>query len=209
MKKTLLSGSLVAILGITACTDHEIIPPPVPLVDIECLCEGSIETLTGDSTFTYDDTCTYSSTKTISTTTLSDAQYQTQMLNSGMNQGFEIEMRNLYWTDEGSNQPTSTDWQAFFNNAVTNSPNYSTNPVDDGVVIRWTDQNNKVWVSDTTIDCISNFTYNLFTYDSDTTGEYMEFDAVFNCRMINSDYGVIDSARCLTNAHMKSAFRLD
>jgi hypothetical protein len=209
MKQTLLSGSLIAVIAMASCTDHEIIPPPVPLVSLDCLCEGSIETMTGDSSLTYNDTCTYSSTKTISTTTLSDAQYQTQALNSGMNQGFELEMRNLYWTDDGSNRPTSTDWQAFFNNSVTSSPDYSTNPVDDGIVVRWTDPNGNVWVSDTTLDCVSNFTYNLFTYDADTTGEYMQFDAVFNCRMINSDYGVIDSARCLQNAHMKSAFRLD
>lgn len=209
MKKTIISGSLVAIVAMFSCTDHEVIPPPVPLVDIDCLCEGTITGMAGDSSLTYDDTCTYSSTKTISSTTLSDAQYQTQVLGPGMSPGFEIEMRNLMWSDDGSNNPSSTDWQAFFNNSVTNSPEYSTNTNDNGVVIRWTDPNGKLWVSDTTLGCISNFTYNLFTYDSDTTGEYMEFDAVFNCRMINSDYGVVDSARCLTNAHMKSAFRLD
>lgn len=209
MKKTILSGSLVALVAMFSCTDHEIIPPPVPLVDIDCLCEGTIETMTGDSTFTYDDTCTYSSTKTISSTSLSDAQYQTQILGPGMSLGYEIEMRNLYWSDDGSNNPTSTDWQAFFNNAVTNPPAYSTDPVDDGVVIRWTDPNGIVWESDTTLGCVSNFTYNLFQYDSDTTGEYMEFDAVFNCRMHNETYFGFDSARCLTNAHIKSAFRLD
>ena len=210
MKNTIISGGIAAIFVMFSCTDHQIIPPPVPMVDLGCLCEGSIETATGDTSFTYDDTCKFSSTKTISSTSLSEAQYQTQILNGAMNQGFEVEMRSLYWTDNGSNNPTSDDWQAFFENLEVNSPQFHphTDGSGDGVVIRWTDPNGKIWVSDTTMDCITDFNYNLFTYDEDTTGEYMEFDAVFNVRMINSDYGVVDSARCLSNGHIKSAFRL-
>lgn len=212
MKKTFISGAVAAIFVMFSCTDHEVIPPPVPLVDLGCLCEGTIETMTGDSSFTYDDTCTFSSTKTISTTVQSDAQYQTQIQNGALNQGFEIEMGSIRWTDDGSNNPTSADWQAYFDATVGVNTEFAphTNGTGDGAVVRWTDPNGKVWVSDTTVDCaFSDFKFNLFTYDKDTTGEYMEFDAVFNVRVINSDYGTIDSARCITNAHVKSAFRLD
>jgi hypothetical protein len=207
MKKTLYTGLAAGLLFMISCTDHEVIPPPVPLVDLDCLCEGTIQTMTGDSSFTYDDTCTYSSTKTINTISNSEAQYQTQMMNAGMNQGWEVEMRSLYWNDDGTNNPTSTDWQAYFNGNM--NPVYAPTANEDGVLLRWTDPNGKVWVSDTGQVCISNFTYNLFTYDKDTTGEYMKFDAVFNGRVLNSDYGTVDSARCVSNVHIKSAFRLD
>lgn len=213
MKKTLISGGIAAVVMMVAsCTDHEVIPPPVPLVDLGCLCEGTIQTATGDTTFMYDDSCTFSSTKTISTVTLSNAEYQTQIRNASLTRGMEIQMGSIRWTDDGSNNPTSADWQAYFDNAVTNSPGFypSANGAGDGIILKWTDPNGKIWTSDTTSGCtITNFTYNLFTYDKDTTGEYMEFDAVFNVRMLNSDYGVTDSARCLTNGHIKSAFRLD
>ena len=206
MKKTLIYGALSGVLFMASCTDHEVIPPPVPLVDLDCLCEGTLDGFGGtDTSFTYDDTCKYSSTKTISTISLSNAEYQTQILNLAMNQGVELEMRSVYWTDDGTNNPTSADWQAYFEGNLL--PVYSENQNADGVIVRWTDPNGKIWVSDTGSVCIKNFTYNLFTYDTDTTGEYMKFDAVFNCRMLNSDYGVIDSARCLTNGHIKSAFR--
>ena len=207
MKKTLYTGLAAGLLVFASCTDHEVIPPPVPLVDLECLCEGTIQTMTGDSSFTYNDTCTYSSTKTINTVSQSEAQYLTQIMNGGMNQGWEIEMRSLYWTDDGSNSPSSTDWQAYFNGNM--NPSYAANVNSDGVVVRWTDPNGKTWVSDTGTVCISDFTYNLFTYDSDTTGEYMKFDAVFSGRVLNSDYGVTDSSRCVSNVHIKSAYRLD
>lgn len=200
MKKTLISGALVTGLFMISCTDHEVIPPPVPMVELDCLCEG----LVNDSAVTYNDTCKYSSTKTISTTNLSNAEYQTQVLRADMTQGFELEMRSLYWNDDGSNNPSSTEWQAYFNSNM--SPNYAPTTSEDGVVVRWTDPNGREWVSDTGSVCVSNFTYNVFTYDSDTTGEYMKFDAVFNARLLCSDF-MPDSSICITNMHMKSAFR--
>ena len=205
MKKTLITGAIAGVvLMITSCTDHQVIPPPVPLVDLACLCEGTITTQNGDSSITYNDTCTFSSTKTINTGSLSNAEYQTQIQGAGMTSGFEVEMRSLYWNDDGSNNPSSTDWQAYFNGNM--NPGYSPTQAEDGLVVRWTDPNGKIWVSDTGQVCLSNFTYNLFTYDSDTTGEYMEFDAVLHGRMLNSDY-TADSSICFSNIHIKSAYR--
>jgi hypothetical protein len=204
MKKTLTFGVIAGLAMLTSCTDHEVIPPPVPLVDLGCLCEGTITTQNGDSSVTYSDTCTFASTKTISTVSLSNAEYKTQIWNAAMNQGFEVEMRSLYWNDDGSNNPTSTDWQAYFNGNL--NPSYAPTAVEDGVIVRWTDPNGRIWTSDTGQVCLSNFSYNLFTYDSDTTGEYMEFVAVLNGRMLNSDM-TIDSSICFSNIQVKSAFR--
>lgn len=204
MKKTILAGAVVGLALITACTEHEVIPPPVPLVDLDCLCEGTITNQTGDSSVTYNDTCTFSSTKTINTGSLSEAQYKTQQWNASMNGGFDVEMRSLYWNDDGSNNPTSSDWQAFFNGNL--NPAYAESPIEDGILLRWTDPNGRVWTSDTGSVCLSNFTFNLFTYDSDTTGEYMEFDAVAHGHLMNSDI-TVDSAICFSNLHIKSAFR--
>lgn len=202
MKKLLWLSGCIA-FAFMACEEHEIIPPPVPLVDLDCECEAMI----GDSAVSYTDTCRYSSTKTISTTSLSKAQYQTQIQNSSLLQGIQIEMRSAEWTDDGSNNPSSTVWQAFFNDNM--SPMYSTNIDDHGVVVTWTDPNNVEWVSDTGSICISNFTYNSFIHDSDTTGEYMKFDAVFNGVLKTSGYGTIDSTKCVENGYVKSAFRLE
>lgn len=204
MKKTLITGAIAGMAILTACTDHEVIPPPVPIVDLDCMCEGTITNQFGDTSFTYNDTCTFSSTKTINTGSFSHAEYNTQMWNAAMNGGFELEMRSLYWNDDGSNNPTSTDWQAYFNGNL--SPVYAPAATADGIILRWTDPNGLVWTSDTGSVCLSNFTYNLFTYDSDTTGEYMQFDAVAHGHLVNDDI-TMDSTICFSNLHMKSAFR--
>lgn len=204
MKKTLIVGAVAGLAIMTACTDHEVIPPPVPLVDLDCQCDGTITNQNGDTSFTYNDTCTYSSTKTINTGSLSEAQYNAQFQNLAMTGGFELEMRSLYWNDQGQNNPTSSDWQAYFEGNL--NPGYAPTTLEDGAVLKWTDPNGRVWTSDTSTICLSNFTFNLFTYDSDTTGEYMEFDAVAHGTLWNSDI-TVDSSICFSNLHLKSAFR--
>lgn len=206
MKKVLLLSGIVGLASLTSCEEHVVIPPPVPLVDLDCQCEA---TFLGspDSSVSYTDTCMYSSTKTISTTAQSDAQYLTQVRDLSLTKGFEIEMGSLYWNDDGSNNPTVADWQAFFNNNMT--PDYATGSIVDGVIVRWTDPNGVTWESDTGGVCLSNFTYSWFNYDTDTTGKYMQFDANFNCRMRTLGYGGIDSTKCLESGHIKSAFRME
>lgn len=204
MKKTFITGFLGGLTLMVSCTDHVVIPPPVPLVDLDCLCEGTISSQNGDSSVTYNDTCFFSSTKTINTGALSNAQYATQISDASMVKGFELQMRSIYWNDDGSNNPTSTDWQAYFNGNM--NPAYAPTTLQDGIVLTWTDPNGRIWVSDTGQVCLSSVTYNLFKYDSDTTGEYMEFDAILNGRFLNSDM-TPDSSRCFSNIHIKSAFR--
>ena len=37
----------------------------------------------------------------------------------------------------------------------------------------------------------------------------MQVDADVSCKLINSDYGVIDSVKCLTDGKIRSAFKLE
>ncbi|MCH2233184.1 MAG: hypothetical protein MK078_02940 [Crocinitomicaceae bacterium] len=206
MKKLLGAAGILGIIGMTSCVDHQVIPPPLPMVDLNCECEALID----DSLVAYNDTCTYQSQKVISTSSPSEAQYFTNIQEETMTQGLELEMRSVTWNDDGTNNPPLTVWETFFN--ANTEPAYSTNIVDMGVVVRWTDPNLKVWTSDTVTvgnACAQNFTYESFVLESDTTGDYMQFKAIFNGVLLNSDYGVVDSAKCIENAVVRSAFKLE
>ncbi|MCG8576971.1 MAG: hypothetical protein MI810_18975 [Flavobacteriales bacterium] len=205
MKNLLIISGMIGAVAIVSCEDHEVIPPPVPMVDLNCECDAIIN----DSTVSYSDTCTYASVKTIGTPGTSDAEYFTTVWNEGVGggQNMELEMRSISWIDNGNNKPTLNEWQAFFNDNT--EPAYSTAPADLGVVLRWTDPNNKVWVSDSSTVCVSNFEFTQLVQESDTTGQYMKFQAEFSCVMLNSDYGTVDSVKCVENGFIKSAFRLD
>lgn len=202
MKKLLILSGVVGLVSLVACEDHEIIPPPVPIVDLKCACDAVID----DSAVEYTDTCRYFSAKSIVSGGLSKAAYSTTIQRSNLVQGMKIEICSLEWTDDGSNTPTLEQWQTYFDANM--SPNYTTGTITNGVKIWWTDPNNKVWVSDTGGICFSNFNFVSMIQDSDTTGDYMLFEASFNCKLKNSDY-TPDSIKCLENGYVKSAFRLE
>lgn len=203
MKNLLILAGFAGLISLISCEEHEVIPPPVPIVDLKCACDAVIN----DSVVQYTDTCRYFTTKAINTGALSNAQYKTFIQKNNLVQGMKLEIRSIEWSDDGSNTPTIAQWKTFFDNNL--HPGYSTIAADNGVVLTWTDPNNRQWISDSSTICFKNFAFNSMVQDSDTTGDYMLFDATFNCVLRNSDYGVIDSAKCLENGHIKSAFRLE
>ena len=207
MKNLLLLTGIIGLVVLASCEEHQVIPPPVPTVDLNCECDAKIL----DSTINYNDTCDYESIKTIKgSPALSSAEYYTTVYHEGLGGGerVELEIRSIFWDDvNGLNKPTLNEWQTFFNDNL--EPDYSTVSADPGVVIRWTDTNGKVWESDSSTVCVSNFLFTQLVQETDTTGDYMKFQAEFSCTLLNSDYGVVDSAKCLENGFIKSAFRLD
>lgn len=206
MKKRLILCGFVGLglMSLNACTDHEVIPPPLPLVDLNCDCEATIN----DSSVTYTDSCYYSSEKVIVTGGVSKAQYKTRIEDEDTPGGLELEVRSINWVDDGTNNPSLSEFKSFFVDNPT--PVFSGGINHNGVVIRWTDPNGKVWISDTTTSvCIENFVFNTLIQESDTLADWMQFDANVSCKLINSDYGVVDSIKCLTGGKIRSAFKLE
>jgi hypothetical protein len=203
MKNLLILAGFAGSVAMVACEEHEVIPPPVPIVDLDCDCDAVIN----DSVVEYSDTCRYSGTKQIVTGGTSSAQYATTIQKNDLIHGMELEIGSLQWVDDGSNTPTLAQWQAFFDDNI--NPNILPHASNVGVTVSWTDPNGQVWVSDSSTLCFKNFAFTSLVQDSDTTGDYMLFKAEFNCTMLNSGYGVVDSAKCLENGVIKSAFRLE
>lgn len=200
MRKLFILFSFAGVLALNSCTDHEVIPPPVPLVDLNCECDALID----DTLWTYNEICDYESIKNIVSEGVSSARYSTSVENEEVAGGLEIEIRSINWTDDGSNNPTLAEWQSWLDANL--NPGYSDNPGHQGVEVRWTEPDGAVWVSDTTASiCIKDFAFNTMIYEQDTTGKYAQFDATFNCTLLNAELGM----KCLENGHVRSAFKLE
>lgn len=209
MKNLLLFSGIVGVVGLVACEEHEVIPPPVPMVDLNCSCDASIS----DSTVSYTDTCTYESIKTIGTPGTSSAKYYSNIEEEndifgmpGVQEGLRVEIGSIEWDDDGTNKPSITEWSNWFNANMT--PVYAPQNTDplDWIKITWTDKEGQVWKSDSSDVCFSAFQFNSFVQESDTTGDYMKFDATFSCTLWDPS---MTMSKCLTSGHIKSAFRLD
>jgi hypothetical protein len=202
MKKLfiLFVGGLLLIS--TSCNNqHEVVPPPLKQADLECSCNATID----GAVYEYSDTCTYDNEKTINTSSASKGIYTAKVLDAQLSQGVEVSLRTLEWLDDGSNNPTIEEWKSFFE--TNTNPNYY---VDDalspnGVVVKWTDPNGVVWHSDTTLVCGGiDFIFTEFTHDSDQTGNYMKFKAIFNCPLLKAD---LSDTICLENGVIKTSFK--
>ena len=166
---TILGAGLF--LSVVSCNNqHEVIPPPLPVAELECSCEATVDGVLKE----YTDTCRYDNEKTISSS-VSYASYSAEIKNAALTEGFEIEMKEIQWNDFGNNLPTTDEWEAYF--LANMDPEYY---VDDmlshnGVTIKYTDQFGTLWISDTVSGCSSiDFVYTEMERDSDATGNYMK-----------------------------------
>jgi hypothetical protein len=201
MKKLYILGGLAGLLALSSCTDHVVIPPPVPLVDLNCKCDMMMD----DTNYVYDDTCQYYSNKNIVTEGVSTARYTTTLEDDILPGTIWVEVRSISWSDDGSNNPTLSEWKAFLEDNPT--PGFSDNVDHNGIEVRWLDEYGELWVSDTAQGpCIESFVFNTLIQESDTLGDWMQFDATLDCRMVRESDG---TEACLTNGHIRSAFKLE
>jgi hypothetical protein len=195
---TLLGTGLF--LTVMSCNNqHEVVPAPLPVADLECSCEGTIDGVFKE----YNDSCKYSNEKTISSSS-SHASYTTEIKNAALTEGFEIEMKEIQWLDGGNNLPTTEEWEAYF--LANMDPEYyvDDNLSHNGVTIKYIDQFGTLWISDTVSGCSSiDFVYTQMELDSDLTGNYMKFKGVFNCPLRNA----LGDTICVENGIIKTSFK--
>jgi len=196
---TLLGTGLF--LSITSCNDqHEVIPPPLPVAELECSCKGTVDGVFKE----YTDSCRYDNEKTISSSGLSFASYTTEIKNTALTEGFEIEIKEIQWLDGGNNLPTTAEWEDYFLGNM--SPEYyvDDNLSHNGVTIKYIDAFGTLWISDTVSGCSSiDFSFIKMELDSDATGNYMKFKGIFNCPLRNA----LGDTICVENGVVKTSFK--
>lgn len=196
---TLLGTGLLLI--VTSCDNqHEIVPPPLPVAELECSCKANIEGVLKE----YSDSCKYGNVKTISSSGLSYASYNTEVKNSALTEGFEIEMKEIQWLDGGNNLPTTEEWEAYFLGNM--DPNYyvDDNLSHNGITIKYVDEFGVLWINDTVSGCSSiDFVYTEMELDSDLTGNYMKFKGMFNCPLRNA----LGDTICIENGIIETSFK--
>lgn len=195
---TILGAGLF--LSVVSCNNqHEVIPPPLPVAELECSCKATVDGVLKE----YTDSCRYDNEKTISSS-VSFASYSAEIKNAALTEGFEIEMKEIEWFEVGNNLPTTDEWEAYF--LANMDPEYY---VDDmlshnGVTIKYTDQFGTLWISDTVSGCSSiDFVYTEMERDSDATGNYMKFKGIFNCPLRNA----LGDTICVENGVVKTSFK--
>ncbi len=184
MKKTILLLALGSFL-FTGCPKHEIIPAPVPHVELYSEFTGTINgtnvELTQNVNGYYLEAL---KTKIIvPSPTPSSAIYSSELKSSQSLVSIKLNLGSVYFDAAASNgDPTVEVWNSFFtSNDYPNNPSYAAGGAD-GFEVVYRDGTGAIWTSDPA-GSGQDVVFTDVVQESDATGDYSKFTCTFNCTL--------------------------
>lgn len=197
LHKNTLFAFLAATLVVVSCQRHLVVPPPEPPIDqveVDCMFQGLVDT----SSVTIQDgvndyMCQMLVTKNIQPSPFSSSAIYADSLgsaNAAFLSGIRLDLGSFNWVDDGSNNPTISEFQYFFSGTnLQNQFGDSVNiPFSDGAVsgvqITWYDNNGTPYYSrDTSTYQGTYFFFQNVLYEADNDNEYVKWSAQFTARL--------------------------
>lgn len=166
--------------GLNSCIEHEVIPAPVPMVDLSCQFDGIINgtdvQLTENVTGYY---CNTSKAKILlPPPSLSSAVYYSEMLSSQSPISIKVGLGSVMWDMSTAADPTLGLFNAF--HALNTTPTFS-NSGSTGFEVTFRDGSGSSWVSKQNSTNFQDVTFSSLTQESDTAGDYAKFTCSFDC----------------------------
>jgi hypothetical protein len=193
--------TLIPILGITlfllnSCIEHEVIPPPIPQVELDCYFDG----LVGGVPLTLTQNVggvTGSAAKAqnlMPPPTFSSERYFFTMSSSQTPRSITVGLGSVYWDGAVETQPTVSQFNNFHKNTLT--PNFSNGALA-GLEVKYTDVLGNEWVSDEASTNFQDVTFSNVKQEADASGEYSLFHCTFDCYVYYTDpvTSAVDSMR--------------
>ena len=208
--KTLKFYSLFIIVALftSSCIEHEVIPPPVNTVDLNCYFVGYVNGTQVEFTQNVNGygAMDVNAEDINPSPTPSKKTYGTKIKSSYNPQAIRLKFGTLEWDASANSQPTV----AMFNDYHSSSSSIPINFSDlgeDGVEIEYIDNNNVQWLSRET-DPNQSAVFSIISQASDNTGDYSLFQCDFSCKVwrINPQTS-LDEFLEITNAKMTSWFK--
>lgn len=177
---------LASVLGLSSCIKHEVIPAPVPMVDLSCHFYGIVngtpleltENVTGytgiaDKNLILLPSPSYSS-----------AVYTFEMLSSQSARSVKIALGSVFWDRGVNTDPTESQFNSFHSNNLT--PAFS-NGGANGFEFVYRDQSGNDWTSKENSTNFQDVVFSNVVQDSDTAGYYSQFTCNFDCYVYHQD----------------------
>ncbi len=188
MKKLKLFLSLLVFVGITfsSCIKHEVIPAPLPLVDLVCYYDGFVNgtplTLTQNVNGIYG--IAEKAQNILPAPSFSNERYYFTMLTPQNTRSITIGLGSVFWDGSVDTSPTIVQFNTFHANNL--NPVFSDGALS-GCEVKYTDSNGKVWYSHENSTNFQDATFQVIEQASDSTGDYSRFNCVFDCYVYNQD----------------------
>lgn len=181
-----ISVLVLVMLVFSSCIKHEVIPPPVPKVDLYSHFIGTINgtglELTENVNGFY---CkTSQAKKLVPSPALSSAVYYSEMVSASKLTMIRVGIGSVFWDQTTSTVPTLALFNSFFTSNLT--PVYSLSSAS-GFEVTYRDNTGKVWVSDPLSTNPQTVTFSSIKQESDGDGDYSKFKCNFDCYVYRLD----------------------
>ncbi|MBL4861434.1 MAG: hypothetical protein JKY09_00240 [Crocinitomicaceae bacterium] len=181
----------VLVLGITSlvlgsCIKHEVIPPPVPSVDLNAHFYGVIN---GAETELTENVLGYANDSEkakiiLPPPSFSSAVYYSEMSSAQVATSIKVGVGSVSWDASLSTDPGLTSFNSFFQ--ANANPGYSDNGAS-GFEVTYRDGFGAVWKSSENSVNVQNVQFSDIVQESDSTGDYSLFTCNFNCYAYSFD----------------------
>lgn len=177
---------LSTLLVFQSCIEHEVIPAPVPMVDLSCHFIGTINGTQLELTENVNN-YTGKATKNLNilpAPSVSSAAYNFEMLSTTQMSSIKIVLGSVLWDASVSAAPDLSAFNTF--HSTNTSPSYST-AGNSGFEVSFKDASGLVWTSKQNSVNPQNVTFTGIIQESDTLGDYSKFTCNFNCYVYRQD----------------------
>ena len=173
------------ILGLTAlifssCIDHEVIPAPIPTVDLSSNFIGEIN---GAEIVLTENVLGFSNVSTkdqiiLAAPDFSSAVYYSAMISSSIATSIKVGLGSISWNANITPDPSIAAFNGFM--LANSDPAYSNNGTS-GFEVTYTDASSREWKSNEIDPNSPDIEFANIAQDSDDSGDYSSFTCNFNC----------------------------
>ena len=183
--KTLNIYSFIFLVGLftSSCIEHEVIPPPVNTVDLNCYFIGFVNGTQVEFTQNVQGYgADIVNVEDINPSpTPSEKTYGSKIKSFYFDQSIQIKFGTLDWDAAANAQPTVSMFNDYHMDASGIALPFSDDGLE-GVEVEYIDNNGVLWLSRET-DPLQDATFTILSQSSDNTGDYSLFECDFTCKV--------------------------
>jgi hypothetical protein len=205
MKLKRILGVLTVMFFINSCIEHEVIPPPRPVVDLACsfnaTIDGSNYNLIENVSGLF---CDPTKAKEILPQPQPSSSIYFASIRSNSAMDFiQVGIGKIFFNADVNSDPSKEQFETFLNSNL--NPEFKAE-ANNGIEIIFRDPSGNLWKSDPNSSDSQAFVFNGMEFESDDNGDYAKFSASFSCTLYRELEDTIASLR-MENATYNGYFK--
>jgi len=175
-------GAVALLISVSSCIEHEVIPPPVNTVDLNCSFSGYVQGTQVEFTQNVNGYKGYTGLdEYIAPSPLPSRRvYMSEITSPSDMRAIRVKFGSLNWDAAANTEPTLTMFNDFHTASAVNNQIFSNQGLS-GLEVTYTDMNSAIWSSKQNNPMPQTLAFSNIKQQSDNTGDYSMFDCTFSC----------------------------